>query len=353
MTESFPFLTDILSQPKGLEDVINGYDPGLMSELRKRLSSGAIDRVVITGMGASTFGTYPAWLLLAQAGVPAYWADTSELLYFTPGMITPRTLLWVVSNSGKSIEITRLINRLEEFGCPYLLANTNDLESPLAKAANLTVPMYTGSDLTLSTRSYIGTLAVTQLMALNLLGKGIESEMDDLRYTAAGLREYVERHAAHMTTLDEQVGKVERMVIVGRGPSYATAMESALAFKEGPKINAEGMSTGQFWHGPVELADESYTVLALGGEPAARKEDAFLAAKAAGLGAKVLWLSEQPVDGLTTVELPKYRGIGLTAAEIVPVQLISINIGRQTGFRPGDFRYLGKSVNTKAESFPG
>ncbi len=353
MTENFPFLTDILSQAKGLEDVIAGYDPEQMSALRKRLEQGDFDRVVITGMGASTFGTYPAWLLLAQGGVPAYWVDTSELLYFTPGLVTPRTLLWVVSNSGKSIEITRLLKRLDEFGRPFVLANTNISDSPLAQQAGQAVPIYTGNDLTLSTRSYIGTLAVTQLMALNLLGKSIDREMKDLRVTAAGIRAYTDNWEANLKTLDEQIGRVERLAIVGRGPSYATAMESALALKEGPKINAEGLSTGQFWHGPVELADEHYTVLAMGGEPVSRKEDEFLAGRAAGLGAKVFWFCQQPSAALPSVTLPEYAGIGLTMAEILPVQLICINVGKQSGFRPGDFRYLTTVVSTKKEVFPG
>lgn len=351
--QDFPFLSDILSQPKGLEDVVNGYDPAQMDSLREKLAGGAFDRVIITGMGASTFATYPAWLLLAQAGIPAYWMDTSELLAYAPGMVTPRTLLWVVSNSGKSIEITRLLNRLAEFGSPFVLANSNDPESPLAQRANQMVPMYTGPDLTLSTRSYIGTLAVTQLMALNLLGRDVTGEVEDLRFTVDGLREYVDAVAVHLEKLDEQVGKVEHLAIVGRGPSYATATEGALCFKEGPKINAEGLTTGQFWHGPVELADEHLTLVALGGEPATRKEDEFMANKAAAIGARVFWLCEQPSAELATLEMPKYRGIGLTAAEILPLQLMSINIGKQSGFRPGDFRHLGKAVTTKQEMFEG
>jgi glucosamine--fructose-6-phosphate aminotransferase (isomerizing) len=190
-------------------------------------------------------------------------------------------------------------------------------------------------------------------MALNLCGKTVDQELKDLRVTAEGIRAYTDNWETHLKTLDEQIGQVERLAIVGRGPSYATAMESALAMKEGPKINAEGLATGQFWHGPVELADEHYTVFALAGEPVSRKEDEFLAKRAAGLGAKVFWFCEHPAEGLPQVELPQYAGIGLTMAEILPVQLIAINIGKQSGFRPGDFRYLTTVVSTKQEVFPG
>lgn len=353
MAEDFPFLTDILSQPKGLQDVIDGFDPGLLRDLGRRLQGGEFDRVVITGMGASTFGSYPAWLQLVQHGVPAFWADTSEVLAAMPHMITPRTLLWVVSNSGKSIEITRLLKRLGEFGKPFLLANSNDPESPLAQAADLPVPLYTGKDLTLSTKSYIGTLAVMQLMALTLAGQPIEQEMEDLRITQAGMAEYLSEYPARLKELDQLVGEVEQLAFVGRGLSYATATEGALCFQEGPKVHSLGLSTGQFWHGPVEVADSGYTLFAMAGEAAMQKEDEFLAHKAQGLGANVVWFSSQPADGLPTAILPKHRGIGLPMAEIVPVQLSAINVGKQTGFRPGDFRYLGTTVDTKKEQFPG
>ncbi len=353
MNEDFPFITDILSQPKGVQDVVDGYDSKLMDDLSKRFKRGDFDRVIITSMGASTFGTYPAWLTLLQAGVQAYWMDTSELLSYASQMITPRTLLWIVSNSGKIIETTRTLSRLQEFGSPFVLGNTNDLSSPLAQAANLVVPMFTGNDITLSTRSYMGTLAVNQLMALNLVGKPVERELDDLHYTAEGLNAYFKNLEEHVAELDQLIGSVTRLNIVGRGPSYATAMEGALCFKEGPKLNVEGLTTGQFWHGAVEMADPNFTLLAMAGEAVTRKEDEFLAAKAASLGMRVFWFSDQPSEKLPTILLPQYRGIGLPIAEIAPIQLISINVGKQTGYRPGDFVHLTKSVNTKKEEFKG
>lgn len=351
MTERFPFLEDIQLQPEALQKVIDGYDPELLKDLRRQIEKRVFDRIIITGMGASTFGTYPAWLHLVQAGLPAYWMDTSELLTYAPHLITSRTLLWVVSNSGKSIEITRLLSRIEEFGKPYLLANTNIPDSPLAEKADLMIPLYSGDDFTLSTRSYVGTLAVTQLMALQMAGQKIDQAILDLKYTQAGLAAYTDQWQQHLDELDQLVGKVEKLAIVGRGPSYGTALEAALAFKEGPKINAEGLSVGQFWHGPVELADESYTVFCLAGEAHTREEDLKLAGKAASLKAKVFWQAEQPAEGVAHISQPASRGIGLPIAEIVPMQLVCINVGKQTNFRPGDFRYLGTTVTTKQEMF--
>lgn len=149
MHEDFPFITDILSQPEGVRNAIRGYDPEAMSALAARWQAGEFDRVILTGMGSSFFAAYAAWVRLAQAGLPAVWVDASELNSYAAGLINSRTLLWMISNSGKIIEMTRLLRRREELGSPFILANTNYPDSPLGLAADLIVPIHTGNDITL------------------------------------------------------------------------------------------------------------------------------------------------------------------------------------------------------------
>lgn len=353
MTQDFPFITDILSQPEGVKNAVDGYDPQSMRELSERLHRREFDRIIVTGMGSSGFASYAAWVRLAQAGMPAIWLDASELNTYASALITPQTILWMISNSGKIIEMTRILNRRQELGSPFILANTNYEESPLGQAADLIVPIHTGNDITLATRSYLGTLAVTQLMALNLAGKTVEKEVEDLYYTGEGLDNYLKDLDWHIENLDQAIGEVKQLAILGRGASYATALEGALCFKEGPKLYVEGQTTGQFWHGMVELANPDFSLLMMAGEEATQKEDEFLAAKAARLGMKVFWFSNTISEQVPTIMLPKNRGIGLTLAEIVPIQLISINVGKQTGHRPGDFVHLTHTVNTKVEEFKG
>lgn len=353
MYEDFPFITDILSQPEGVRNAVKGYDPEALSALAARYQAGEFDRIILTGMGSSFFAAYAAWVRLAQAGLPAVWVDASELISYAAAMINSRTILWMISNSGKIIEMTRLLNRRAELGSPFILANTNYPDSPLGLAADLIVPIHTGNDITLATRSYLGTLAVTQLMAFSLAGKDVDGDMEDLRTTADGLETYLADLDWHIQELDSALGEVKKLAIVGRGASYATALEGALCFKEGPKLYVEGLTTGQFWHGAVEMAGPDFTLLALEGEEQTSKEDEFLAAKAAGLGMKVFWAANETSALLPTIVLPRNRGIGRTLAEIVPIQLISINVGKQTGYRPGDFVHLTRTVNTKKEEFPG
>jgi glucosamine--fructose-6-phosphate aminotransferase (isomerizing) len=350
------YLKDLLDQPESLRQAATGFDPELLRPLQARLASGEFERVILTGMGASLFAAYPAWLALVQAGLPAFWLDTGELFHSASRLATPGSLLWIVSNSGRSIEIAQLLERLSGAAAPAILAVTGDPASLLGQRADCLLPLHTADDRTpLAQRSYTASLAVCQLAARQLAARrldreDIESGRADLLATAEGLRAYLADWEERLAGLETLLGRVERLGIVGRGVSYASALEGALCFKEGAKFSVEGLTSGQFWHGPVELLDGRFTLLALGGPAETQAAEAALAQRAAGLGAKVLWLGEEGLaGGLPRVELPAWRGIGLPQAEIVPLQLLTYLVGQQTGFQPGEFRYITHSVSTRIE----
>src|SRR5512146_1445608 len=100
-----PYILDILSQPQVLRTALEGFDPTPLEHLGAAIRRGDFDRIVLTGMGGSLYASYQAWLALAKAGLPAMWVDTAELIHHVPGIITPQTLLWLFSQSGKSAEI--------------------------------------------------------------------------------------------------------------------------------------------------------------------------------------------------------------------------------------------------------
>ena len=79
-----PMLSNILSQPASLKGVLERQmGPGL-SDLRAciRVLSQCTGRIVIAGMGASSFAALPAAQALESAGRHVLHADASELLHF-------------------------------------------------------------------------------------------------------------------------------------------------------------------------------------------------------------------------------------------------------------------------------
>src|SRR5512143_3778019 len=108
---NLPYIEEILSQPEVLLKALPRFDLQALNTLKQKLDRQEFDRIIITGMGASLYGGYPAWLLLAGHGLPVHWVDTAELIHYAGALITPRTLLWVISQSGRSAEIVLLLDR--------------------------------------------------------------------------------------------------------------------------------------------------------------------------------------------------------------------------------------------------
>ena len=331
------YLDDIVAQPGALSELIRqGPDPGAVDVLTRRLHS--VDRIVLTGMGASHFALYPTYLRLVQLGLPAWWVETSELLHHQDRLVTDTTLVWIASQSGRSIEAKVMAEALHTQGAP-ILATTNDPESPLAARAEAVIPLRMDAEDAVSTRSYVNTLAAND-MTLNAALDVDES--GDTPAVVEAVSSYLAELQAHLDQMRDVVGVPTRLFVVGRGVSLAAAWTGALVIKEAAKVPVEGTNAAQFRHGPLELADARLTVLLLPGGDATRPRMRRLAEDLCGYGAQAIWLGADAPSAAQSLAAPAGQGIAQAIAEIVPLQLLSVSLAQLTGVDPGVFRHLGK-----------
>ena len=93
-------------------------------------------KVVITGMGKpGHIGTKIA-ATLASLGTPAFFMHPGEAMHGDLGMVTDQDVVILMSYSGESEEITRLLPTLREIGC-ITIAITGNPKSTLAKACQM------------------------------------------------------------------------------------------------------------------------------------------------------------------------------------------------------------------------
>lgn len=345
MTDN-PYILEILSQPKESMKAIERFDPAPLAPFAKAIQSGELDRIVLTGMGASLYAAYPVWLAFAAAGLPAIWVDTAELIHHAPGLITPKTFFWLFSQSGKSAEIVSALDFRQILRPAALLATVNDLESPLAQATQTfdglaaCIPIHAVVEKTVSTRTYTNTLAVAQLSAFALLDKDIESARSFLKQTAALMENYLVPWEARVTKLGEQLGFPKRLAVLGRGPSLATVYTGTLILGEASKFSAVPFQAGEFRHGPLELANPELTVLLFAGPPETRELNLRLLDELRGYGVRAFWVGAGKNEW--EIELPDVPRIGMPLMEILPIQLLTIHLARQNGVEPGHFFRSGK-----------
>lgn len=339
-----PYVKDVLSQPVALRDALAHYPVDALLPVREALQAGQFERVLITGMGASLTGLYPAALILAKLPVPVQLIETAELYYYMPQQVSEKTLLWVVSQSGRSAEIVNLLEQVRAGRKPYILGTTNDLESPLAQMSDLVIPLSSGPEYTVSSRSYANTLAVTQLMAVQLTGGDVREAMNSLSNDISALEDYLAGWQEQVKQIKSLLGLPENMYFLGRGPSMAAVTTGSLVMKEAAKHSVEGMSTAQFRHGPLELADETLTVLVFAGEESTRALNLSLANDVVRYGGRAFWLDTEPETNLPGFTFPTTSELGRPLAEVLPLQMLSVALAEQKNLIPGHFRHLGKVV---------
>lgn len=92
-------------------------------------------KVVLTGIGKPGHIATKIAATFASLGIPAFFMHPSEAMHGDLGMVEQRDIVMLMSYSGESEEVTRLLPVLQEIGCETI-AITGNAKSTLAKNCN-------------------------------------------------------------------------------------------------------------------------------------------------------------------------------------------------------------------------
>lgn len=336
------YIEDIKTQAAALRMAVNRFDGKELHQIRSALESGVIDRIIMSGMGASFNAAYPAYLALNQGNLPVNLVNTAELLNYLQSSIGAHSLLWLNSQSGRSIETIRLLERVSHKSPHVVLACVNEEDSPLALAAGVTLPIHAGEEATVSVKTYTNMLAVNLLAAHTLLGWDVERLRNDMLAAGKAMEAYLQEWDTQLARLGQLTADVNSLVFTGRGSSLAAVWNSALISKEAAKCAFEGMHAAEFRHGPLELCQPGFAAVMFAGPEETRSQNRDLAGDVLKYGGKVVWVSEQQDPDLPSFVLPDVGDHTRPLVEILVGQMLSVVLARRKGIEPGYFRYVGK-----------
>jgi glucosamine--fructose-6-phosphate aminotransferase (isomerizing) len=319
-----PYEDDINDQPAAL----HAFATAAPAAGLDTLDVDRYDRLILTGMGTSHYAALPTWRSLARRGRPVWWVEATHLLD-TPELVTDRTLLWITSQSGRSGEVTALLDHVVR---RTLLAVTNDTTSPLAQAADIVVPLHAGREATVSTKTYLNTLAAHQVVLAALLG--LKPDRSEIATIAEALQRWLRE--PDPLSPDLLAAPVPRLALIGAGDQLATALTGALVLKEAAKVPAQAYTAGEFRHGPLELAGPGLTAILIN-DPASTANDLETLA------------STLRETGATVTELtpPVERTLGQLVYTTQALQRFSVAVAHANAVTPGEFRYGSKVTSTR------
>jgi glucosamine--fructose-6-phosphate aminotransferase (isomerizing) len=333
------YLSDLLNQPQALDDTFAGLQVSpALQRLLQRLRDGALQRIVLTGMGSSFYALHPLNLKLIEHGFTSVMAETSELIHYMPRLLAPGTLLIAVSQSGESAEIVRLL-RMNRMGSA-ILGLTNTPNSQLALVSDAAALTHAGQEFSVSCKTYVATL-----MALEWVGDQLCSV--DVTYTRQGLAkaspavsEYLTRWRSHVECLAEELTGIRHLFLVGRGASLAAAGTGGLIVKESDHFHAEGMSSAAFRHGPFEMISDDVLVLVFSGDRRASSLNMRLVQDILACGGRASVVGEDASSEVFRV--PQSPESVRPILEILPVQMITLALAALAGREAGRFEVASK-----------
>ncbi|WP_281558263.1 SIS domain-containing protein [Thalassomonas sp. RHCl1] len=228
-----------------------------MTCIGDKLRALAPKSVMIIGRGSSDHaGVFGKYLIEIEAGIPTSSAAPSVSSVYGRQLKLDRTLVIVISQSGRSPDILAQAKMAKAAGA-YCLALVNDVTSPIREIVDEVIPLQADAELSVAaTKSYLCTLsALLQLTAYWTRNQELVKALADLPQALENIIASAPQFNAEM------LNGVNNMVVLGRGFGYAVAKEMALKLKEVSSIHAEAFSSAEFLHGPVTLVEQGLAIL--------------------------------------------------------------------------------------------
>lgn len=327
-----PLLQDVLDQPRALAALLEAGAGTADREAAMRACRAA-EHILVSGMGASYYAAYPAFLRWLAGGSRVSWIEAGELLHFAPEALRAGTVLVLVSQSGRSAEVTRL---LDAKGRATVIGVTNDPHSPLGRAADICLQMQAGPETA-------GVASKTLTCSLVLLDLLAGAPLEVAAAAVGGVASALDAREGWLPALAAALGDAQHIWVLGRGRALAAAMAAGLMLKEAGAVHGEGLSTPQFRHGPLEAAAEGRSALIFVTPGALAAHDLELAGEMAAAGMRVaaLYPGEPPgmvPNGVRVLGWPS----GEPAALLVGPQLLAHRYAEKRGVVPGTFLRVAK-----------
>jgi glutamine---fructose-6-phosphate transaminase (isomerizing) len=292
------------------------------------------------------------------AGLPVDLDIGSEFRYRTPPLVEGSAALFV-SQSGETADTLEAMRHVKREGLKTI-ALVNVPDSTLAREAHCQLRTLAGPEIGVaSTKAFttqlatLGCLAVGAARARGRLSPQREAELtqalDEIPSRAAEvlMQDHIFEQIAH------EIMHARDVLYIGRGTSFAVALEGALKLKEISYIHAEGYAAGELKHGPIALIDENVPVVVVAPPGPMFEKTASNLQEVVARGGKVVLLSDRRgCDHLrqyvqTAVPLPEVDPFVAPILYAIPVQLLAYHTAVLKGTDVDQPRNLAKSVTVE------
>jgi glucosamine--fructose-6-phosphate aminotransferase (isomerizing) len=239
---------ELQEQPAALERLLTA-ESAHAAEVARGLIRDDVRYLLIVSRGSSSnVARYMQYLFGAVNRLPVAFATPSLYsVYDSAPELGPAAAIGI-SQSGASPDVVAVLAEAKRQGRPTL-AITNDPRSPLAQAADWTLPLHAGEERAVAaTKTYLNSIAAVALLSAAAVGDS--NRLAELHSMPAVVADQIDRSIAGAEALD-RYRDVQSGSVVARGVNYGTAFEIALKIRELSGAPFEAFSSADLLHGPI------------------------------------------------------------------------------------------------------
>jgi len=354
---------EIREQPRAVAETLLGRvgatGLGEIEELgieRDRLAG--IERVVLIGCGSSYHASLVGRHAIERRARVASDADIASEFRYRGAVLSERTLVVAVSQSGETVDTLHALREARGSGAT-VVALTNVVDSLMAREAHGVLYTHAGPEIGVaSTKATLAQIALLEAFALVLArAKGAMAPEDygraaaELVLVPGAIAETLGRVEAY-EEVARRFSRSENFYFLGRRLGLPSALEGALKLKELAYVRAEGYPAGELKHGPIALIDPSSVVVAVATGRELRDKLHANIEEVRARGATVVAVvadGDEETAALADeiLSVPAVDELLSPLVDIVPMQLFAYAIARARGNDVDRPRNLAKVVTVE------
>ena len=360
-------LKEIYEQPKTINDTISPRikDNDIVIE-ELNMSDEEIQEItkihIVACGSAYHTGVTAKYVIEGLARIPVEVDVASEFRYRDP-ILTPRTLVVAISQSGETMDTLMALRHAREQGSKVLaICNTQGASIP--RESDAVLYTHAGPEVAVaSTKAFVAQITAAYVLGLYLAQvKGamfrdeIAQALDSLKDMPRKIQWVLDTQTKTVHDAAAQMVDAKSFLFLGRHVGYPVAMEGALKLKEIAYTFTEGFAAGELKHGPIALVDEGEPVVFI--VPPARGRNVLHAKVISGIeevkarGAYIIAVAEEndpDVERYADVVFwrPACPTLMSPLVDVVPLQLLAMDMAKLKNYDVDKPRNLAKSVTVE------
>jgi glutamine---fructose-6-phosphate transaminase (isomerizing) len=317
-----------------------------------------IKRICIVGCGTAWHaGLLGKYLIEKYTRIPVEVDVASEFRYRKP-ILSKDVLTILISQSGETADTLGAGREAKKMGS-FVMAICNKPNSTMDRESGYTIFTQAGPEIGVAaTKSFTAQVSVILLIALyfgDVLGKFKKGQLKEILEDFVKIPFQIETVLNLSEAVSEAASKYlkfKTFLFIGRGIHFPIALEGALKLKEITYLHAEGYASGELKHGPIALVDKGLVLIAICPKDDLYEKSISNIEEVSARGGSVIAIGTQGDKRLAKISdvfipLPVVNKDLMPILEVVPIQVLALNVAIKKGTDVDKPRNLAKSVTVE------